>query len=170
MQEVMRSSEPVVLNLRRRTAARSQRIAGLHVRISGSGPVALLVHGTGSTSHTWDLLMAALGDRLTLVAPDLPGHGDSSDPGPGSYSPGAMANALVALLDASGLVPQVVIGHSAGCAVLASAIASGRLRPRTMIALNPAMLPFPGLQGAVFPGLARLLARLPLVAGRAAGP
>ncbi|MEM1436467.1 MAG: alpha/beta fold hydrolase BchO [Pseudomonadota bacterium] len=160
----MRSAGPVVLDIHRKTGSRLQRIDGLHVRVAGAGPVALLVHGTGSTGHTWEPLLAALDDRFTLVAPDLPGHGESSDPGPGSYSPGAMAHALVGLIDRTGLVPEVVIGHSAGCAVLASALAAGRLRPRTLIALNPAMLPFPGLQGVVFPGAARLLARLPLVA------
>lgn len=136
----------------------------LSARISGTGPTALLVHGTGSTSHSWNALVEPLGASLRLVAPDLPGHGSSENLGPGNFSPATMAEALVNLLDELGETPELVVGHSAGCAVLACALASRRLAPRGFIALNPAMLPFPGLQGVVLPGVARLLARTPLVA------
>lgn len=155
-------------NLRRRSAA--ERQPRLRLRIAGSGPAILLVHGTASTGQSWSRVMGRLADHFTLLAPDLPGHGESEHPQPGRYSPRAMASALAGLLEQHGrerslnLRPQLVVGHSAGAAVLASGLASGLLDAKAFVAINPAMLPFPGLQGLVMPGLARTLARAPLIA------
>ena len=40
-------------------------------------PVALLLHGTGASTHSWRGLTPLLRDRFTVVAPDLPAHGGS---------------------------------------------------------------------------------------------
>jgi pimeloyl-ACP methyl ester carboxylesterase len=44
-------------------------------RTAGDGPVVLLVHGMAGSSETWRLVMPALAERFTVVAPDLLGHG-----------------------------------------------------------------------------------------------
>ena len=46
-----------------------------HVQEMGSGPVVLLLHGTGSATHTWGSLAPLLADDFRVLAPDLPGHG-----------------------------------------------------------------------------------------------
>ncbi|MEM6709609.1 MAG: alpha/beta fold hydrolase BchO [Pseudomonadota bacterium] len=136
----------------------------LRMRSLGKGPVALLVHGTASTSHSWLALAERLKHHFTLLIPDLPGHGASAVPEPGRYSPLAMATALHHALEAIDEQPELVVGHSAGCAVLARGLAAGTLSARGFIALNPALLPLPGLQQFVLPGLARVLAGAPMIA------
>ena len=55
---------------------------------AGEGPVVLLIHGLGGTRRTWRALILGLAIRFTVIAPDLPGHGDSEPPA-GDYSLGA---------------------------------------------------------------------------------
>lgn len=50
------------------------------------GPVIVLPHGYPSSSFQFRNLMAALGDRWRLVAPDLPGFGYSATPDPSAFS------------------------------------------------------------------------------------
>lgn len=52
----------------------------LHYVKGGSGPLVYLVHGFGQTWYEWHQLMPALAERFTVVAPDLPGLGQSSVP------------------------------------------------------------------------------------------
>ncbi len=49
--------------------------ATVHYRDQGSGPTLLLLHGFGSSLHTWDGWVAELGDAFRLVRLDLPGFG-----------------------------------------------------------------------------------------------
>jgi pimeloyl-ACP methyl ester carboxylesterase len=80
---------------------------------AGEGEPLLLVHGLGSTRQTWDVILDALAETHTVIAPDLPGHGES-DPPPGDYSLGAFAVGLRNLLIALGLRSATLIGHSLG--------------------------------------------------------
>jgi pimeloyl-ACP methyl ester carboxylesterase len=73
----------------------------------------LLVHGLGGNRRTWRHLVDALARTHTVIAPDLPGHGDSDAPA-GDYSLGAHATALRDLLVSIGLTSATIIGHSLG--------------------------------------------------------
>ena len=76
-------------------------------------PVVLLVHGIASRGRQWERVMAELGDRAHVLAPDLLGHGSSAKPR-GDYSLGAHANGLRDLLAALGHERVTVVGHSLG--------------------------------------------------------
>lgn len=52
----------------------------LHYVKGGSGPLVYLVHGFGQTWYEWHQLMPELAKRYTVVAPDLPGLGESQVP------------------------------------------------------------------------------------------
>ena len=52
-----------------------------HVQEAGSGPVLLLLHGTGAANHSWGAMLPLLASHFRVVAPDLPGHGFSTMPG-----------------------------------------------------------------------------------------
>ena len=52
----------------------------LHYTMGGSGPAVLLLHGFAETSRMWNPILPALGAKFTVIAPDLPGIGDSSIP------------------------------------------------------------------------------------------
>ncbi|CAN5826567.1 alpha/beta fold hydrolase [soil metagenome] len=82
-------------------------------RRAGDGPVLLLVHGMAGSSATWQPLMDELAEHVTVVAPDLPGHGNSDKPR-GDYSLGAHASFLRDLLYQLDLGPATVVGQSLG--------------------------------------------------------
>jgi pimeloyl-ACP methyl ester carboxylesterase len=86
-------------------------------RTAGNGPVVLLVHGMAGSSATWRHVMPALGERFTVVAPDLLGHGESAKPA-GEYSLGAHANGLRDLLNALGHERATCVGQSFGGGVV----------------------------------------------------
>lgn len=145
-----------------RHASRFVRAGGLrwHVQTLGSGPVALLVHGTAASTHSWRGLAPLLAKRYTVVAPDLPGHGFTGTPRPAGLSLDGMAESLGTLLECLGEAPQIAIGHSAGVAILARMCADGRIAPRALAGLNGALLPFGGAAGVLFSPLARAFAAL----------
>jgi pimeloyl-ACP methyl ester carboxylesterase len=83
-------------------------------RSAGSeGPVVVLVHGIAGTSATWDSVLQGLGERHTVIVPDLLGHGQSGKLG-GDYSLGAYASAIRDLLFALGHRRATLVGHSLG--------------------------------------------------------
>lgn len=79
----------------------------------GRRPVVLLVHGMAGSSATWRHIMGALAARYIVIAPDLPGHGESDKPRQ-DYSLGAHANALRDLLLTLGVEQVTVVGQSLG--------------------------------------------------------
>ncbi|MGA9601417.1 MAG: alpha/beta fold hydrolase BchO [Methylocystis sp.] len=133
-----------------------------HVQIMGDGPKLLLLHGTGASTHSWRGLAPLLGRRFRVVAPDLPGHGFTSARGAVTQSPPGMARAVTALLAKIGFAPQVVVGHSAGAAVLARLCLDAVIAPKLLVSLNGALEPFGGAGGHVFPALAKLVFLNPL--------
>ena len=129
----------------------------------GSGPVLLLAHGTGAATHSWRDLAPLLARHFTVVAPDLPGHGFTQTPdGPGLSLPG-MARGLAALLQVLGKTPALVVGHSAGAAILARMCLDRLIAPRAVVSLNGALLPPQGAPMHLFAPLAKLLVAVPLV-------
>lgn len=128
-----------------------------HVQVWGTGPTALLVHGTGASTHSYREVLPRLAERCTVVAVDLPGHGFSG-PAPFSPTPENVAGGLGALLAALSLGPvEVAVGHSAGAAVLARLAADGGLSPRLLVGLAPSLHPMPAFSRTVFSPLARWL-------------
>ncbi len=148
-----------------RASSRFVSAAGLcwHVQRAGSGPVVLLLHGTGAATHSWRDLLPLLARNFDVVAPDLPGHGFTGTPRAALMGLPGMARGVSALLDRLGIVPDLVVGHSAGAAIGARLCLDRSVAPRTLLSLNGALLPPPGLQATLFPAAARLLAGLPLL-------
>ena len=133
-----------------------------HVQIAGSGPVLLLIHGTGAATHSWRDLFPRLIRDFTVVAPDLPGHGFTERPSSARLSLPGMARGLAELLATLDLRPELAVGHSAGAAILIQSAIDGRLSPKAIISLNGALLPFRGMAGRMFSPLAKLLVMNPL--------
>jgi len=128
-----------------------------HVQRFGHGPPALLLHGTGASTHSFmDLAELAAGTHEVII-PDLPGHGFTQAPAGLRPSQDEIAAQLAALLEALEVEPALVIGHSAGAAVMLAL--TGRLppAPRRLVSLNGALTPFPGLAQVLFPATAQLM-------------
>ena len=82
-------------------------------KISGSGPLLVLLHGITSTAEAWRSVMPRLAERYTVIAPDLLGHGRSAKPR-GDYSLGAYAAGLRDLLAVLDFDRGTIVGHSLG--------------------------------------------------------
>jgi magnesium chelatase accessory protein len=134
--------------------------AGLqwHVQRMGTGPRVLLLHGTGAASHTWRALAPLLAPQAHLLLLDLPGHGFSDPLPPARCTLPGMAAALSALLSELQFAPDVVVGHSAGAALmLRLALSEGWTSQRRLVSVNGALMPFEGFAGWVYAPLARLM-------------
>ncbi|MFN2591193.1 MAG: alpha/beta fold hydrolase [Actinomycetota bacterium] len=92
--------------------------AAIRVRVGGSGPPVLLLHGHPETHVMWHLVGPRLADRFTVVAADLRGYGDSSKPPTTRdhepYSKRAMARDMVGVMAALGFGRFAVAGHDRG--------------------------------------------------------
>ncbi len=122
-------------------------------------PLVLLLHGTGSSSHSWRDVAPALARHARVLVPDLPGHAFTQMPSPSSeQSLHGMARRVEQLLEALQVEPAVIVGHSAGAAIGARIVLDGRVRPAALVSLNGAFVGFGGLAGALFSPLAKLLA------------
>jgi non-heme chloroperoxidase len=73
----------------------------------------LLLHGVTDSRRSWDPVLPHLPPSIRAVALSQRGHGDSDRPGSG-YTIGQMAADAAAAIDALGLGPAVVVGHSMG--------------------------------------------------------
>jgi magnesium chelatase accessory protein len=125
-----------------------------HVQVAGQGPVLLLIHGTGATTHSFAGLAPLLAQHFTVVIPDLPGHGFTQKMA--NPDPDRVARAVASLMDALALPPAAVLGHSVGAAIAVMLTARGLVQPQALVGLGGALLPFAGV-GKVYPGLAKAL-------------
>ena len=85
----------------------------VYYRRTGSGPPIVLIHGMVNSSRHWEAVARRLGERYTVIAPDLIGHGDSATPR-GDYSLGAHAAFIRDLLAVIGIERATIVGHSLG--------------------------------------------------------
>ncbi len=79
----------------------------------GEGEVIMLLHGMAGSSQTWRSVIRPLSRKYRVVAPDLPGHGQSAKPR-SDYSLGAFAAVLRDLFDELGIRRATIVGHSLG--------------------------------------------------------
>ena len=85
-----------------------------HYLKGGEGPVLLMIHGFGADTGCWLPLASRLGQRFSLVIPDLPGFGESEPPDELEFNIEAQARRLMAFLDELGIHECLVAGNSMG--------------------------------------------------------
>src|ERR1700720_1052524 len=122
-------------------ASRTVEIDGvkLHYLIAGHGPALILLHGYAETSLMWRPIIPALAERFTVIAPDLPGIGDSAIPADGLDMKSA-AIRMHALVRSLGVQKAEVVGHDIGLMV-AYAYAAQFPTEVTKLVLMDAFLP-----------------------------
>ncbi|MGB2633721.1 MAG: alpha/beta hydrolase [Candidatus Acidiferrum sp.] len=99
-------------------ASRTAAVDGikLHYLTAGHGPAVILLHGYTQTSRMWRPLIPQLAGKFTVIAPDLPGIGDSEIPKDGSDMKTA-AIRIHALVKSLGVERARVVGHDIGLMV-----------------------------------------------------
>lgn len=76
---------------------------------------AVFIHGSGGDLTDWEAQLESLTDAATIVALDLPGHGQSD--GPTQTSVEAFADRVMKFVGAPGLSKVVIVGCSLGSAI-----------------------------------------------------
>ena len=88
----------------------------LHYLKAGHGPAVILLHGYTQTSRMWRPIMPLLAEKFTVIAPDLPGIGDSQIPKNGLDMKSA-AISIHGLAKSLGIEKARVVGHDIGLMV-----------------------------------------------------
>src|SRR5437879_2623520 len=88
----------------------------IHYLTAGKGKPLILLHGYAETSRMWRPIMPQLAERFMVIAPDLPGIGDSAIPAAGLDMKSA-ANAIHALARKLGVEKARIVGHDIGLMV-----------------------------------------------------
>ncbi len=96
-------------------ASRTAEVEGikLHYLTAGQGPAVILLHGYTQTSRMWRPIIPLLAEKFTVIAPDLPGIGDSEIPADGLDMKTA-AIRIHALAKSLGVEKARVVGHDIG--------------------------------------------------------
>ena len=132
-----------------------------HVQEVGAGPVVLLLHGAGGATHSFRHLIPLLIPQYRIVALDLPGQGLSVLGARGRCGLDPVAEDIAALIHHQGWQPFAIIGHSAGAAI-AQRLAE-ILPLNAVVGINSALGAFEGVEGWLFPVMAKALALTPFV-------
>jgi pimeloyl-ACP methyl ester carboxylesterase len=88
----------------------------IHYLTAGHGPAVILLHGYTQTSRMWRPIIPLLAEKFTVIAPDLPGIGDSDIPADGLDMKTA-AIRIHALAKSLGVEKARVVGHDIGLMV-----------------------------------------------------
>lgn len=89
---------------------------GLHYLTAGHGPAVILLHGYTQTSRMWRPIIPLLAQKFTVIAPDLPGIGDSDIPKNGLDMKTAAVR-IHGLVKSLGVEKARVVGHDIGLMV-----------------------------------------------------
>src|ERR1700736_1202145 len=101
-------------------AARDAKIDNLqlHYLTAGKGPATvILLHGFADTSRMWRLIIPKLAEKFTVIAPDLPGIGDSSIPADNQIGMITAAKQIHDLVRSLKVDKARVVGHDIGLMV-----------------------------------------------------
>src|SRR6266480_1171407 len=100
-------------------ASRTAVVEGLklHYLVAGNGPAVILLHGYTQTSRMWRPIIPLLTQRFTVIAPDLPGIGDSSIPADNEIGMIRAAQQIHDLMRSLKIDKARVVGHDIGLMV-----------------------------------------------------
>lgn len=141
-------SYPAASQARDPIVSKTVEVDGLpiHYLTAGHGPAVILLHGYTQTSRMWRPLIPRLADKFTVIAPDLPGIGDSGIPKDGLD----MKNAAIrihSLAKSLGISKARVVGHDIGLMV---AYAYASMYPNEVEKLIVMDAFLPGVEGWEF--------------------
>jgi len=102
-------------------------------RETGTGPAIVMLHSLGLSHREWEPVVDALAERMRVIVPDLPLHGDSEDRPRHPYSPEWLADVIARFCREVGGPRCIVVGHDLGAELALLAVSSGRLTPLRLV-------------------------------------
>lgn len=88
----------------------------LSVRVAGTGPDVVLIHGLGASSRYFTPLANILARKYRVIVPELPGHGKNLDDGR-PVTVARFAHEVALALRELKVEKAIVLGHSMGAQV-----------------------------------------------------
>jgi pimeloyl-ACP methyl ester carboxylesterase len=133
--------------------------SGVRLRVveRGSGPKLVLLHSLFMDHSTWSDVALDLSRDYSVIAPDLPGCGESEKPSPGrfAYDVDAFTSAIADMYAALSLGRASVLGHGLGGAIALTLAARYPELVSQLVVIDP-------LAGGAEPFVYGRLAQLPL--------
>jgi len=129
-------------------ASRTSELDGvkLHYLTAGRGAPLILLHGYAQTSLMWRPIMPLLAERFTVIAPDLPGIGESAIPADGLDMKTA-AIRIHALARSLGVEKAEVVGHDIGLMVAYAYAAQFPAEVGKLVVMDAFLPGVPGWEG-----------------------
>ena len=115
----------------------------IHYLTAGQGPAVILLHGYTQTSRMWRPLIPKLTAKFTVIAPDLPGIGDSDIPKDG-LDMKTSAIRIHDLVKSLGINKARVVGHDIGLMVAYAYAAQFPAETEKLIVMDAFL---PGVEG-----------------------
>jgi pimeloyl-ACP methyl ester carboxylesterase len=139
-------------------------VAGLRLHVRDTGdkntPALILLHGFGSSLHTWDAWSAELEKQYRVIRIDLPGAGltglDTSSVS-GDYSDARCFVVLQALMDQLGLAKASFFGNSIGGRIVWGFAAKHPERVNKLVLIAPDGFASPGFEYGKAPNVPAVL-------------
>ena len=139
-------------------------VAGLRLHVRDTGPrdahSVIMLHGLGSSLHTWEPWAEALSDRYRVIRYDLPGFGLTGADPTGDYSDARAEAVLAALMDRLGVRKASLIGNSMGGKLAWQFAADHPDRVDKLVLISPDGFASPGFEYGKepkIPAVARVL-------------
>jgi pimeloyl-ACP methyl ester carboxylesterase len=120
----------------------------LHVRDTGpkAAPAVILVHGFGSSLHTWEAWAQTLAGDYRVIRFDLPGAGLTGPDPTGDYTDARSLPILAGLMDRLGLARASLIGNSIGGRIAWKFAAEYPARVDKLVLVSPDGFESPGFE------------------------
>jgi pimeloyl-ACP methyl ester carboxylesterase len=120
---------------------------GVRMRVTeaGSGTPLVLIHGFLTSHLVFDDIIDELAKSFYVIAPDLPGFGESEKPNPSRYpySVESFSEAIADLIAAYGVGRACVLGHDLGGAVAITLAAHYAELVTRLVVVGPLCYPYP---------------------------
>ena len=115
---------------------------------AGEGITILLLHGVGLRAEAWNGQISALVQNNSVLAPDMPGHGESP-PLQDEATIASYTNRIVEALERTTSDPLIAVGHSMGAMIALDLASRCPKRVLGLVALNAIYQRTPNAAAAV---------------------
>lgn len=113
----------------------------VHYRVEGKGDPLLLIHGTSSSLHTWDVWTDELKGDFTVIRLDLPAFGLTGPKPDGDYSMDAYMGFIGLFLKKLGIEKCAIAGNSLGGAIAWNYALANQTQVEKLILIDASGLP-----------------------------